>query len=117
VIANVTPGGLPTKLAALSGFHVAGTTGAVLSAVAAGLPGTLMAVAIIGFFGDLGQDAIRWVEHAAVGISAFIILLLVGQEWEPALPSMNAIQVILVSLVVIAGVIALRRPTPLPSWR
>ncbi len=155
VIANITPGGLPTKLAALSGFHVAGTWAAVLSSVAAGLPGTLMAVGIIGFFGVLGPDAIRWVEYAAVGISAFIILLLVeyirkvwrgagaartvtiaitlatfvasglnplvrvvgllvGQEWSPSIPSMNAIQVILVALVLIAVVIALRRPTPLP---
>lgn len=155
VISNVTPGGLPTKLAALSGFHVAGTRGAVLSSIAAGLPGTVMAVAIIGFFGVLGQDALRWVEYAAVGISAFIILLLVeyiakvwrtagpgrplaigitlvtfvvsglnqfvrvvglllGQDWSPSLPSMNAIQVIGVSLVLIAGTIALRRPTPLP---
>lgn len=156
VIANVTPGGLPTKLAALSGFQVAGTLGAVLSSVAAGLPGTLMAVGIIGFFGVLGPDAIRWVEYAAVGISAFIILLLVeyiakvwrtagtgrplaigitlvtflvsglnplvrvvgvafGQEWSPSFPAMNAIQVILVALVLIAVVLAVRRPTPLPT--
>lgn len=87
VIANVTPGGLPTKLAALSGFQVAGSTGAVLSAIAAGLPGTLLAVAVIGWFGALGQEAIRWVEYAAVGISGFIILLLVeyiAKVWRTA---------------------------------
>lgn len=155
VIANVTPGGLPTKLAALSGFTVAGTPGSVLSSVAAGLPGTLLAVTIIAFFGVLGGGAIRWVEYAAVGVSAFIILLLakyiakvwrvsgpartltiaitlatfaasglnqfvevlgllVGQEWSPTLPRMDAIQVILVALALIGVVIVLRRPTPLP---
>lgn len=154
VIANVTPGGLPTKLAALSGFHVGGTWTAVLSSIVAGLPGTILAVGIVAFFGVLGPDAIRWVEYAAVGISAFIIVLLVeyiakvwrtaparrlavgitlatfvvsglnpfvrvvglllGQEWAPALPAMNAIQVILVALVLIAVVMTVRRSTPLP---
>lgn len=156
VIANITPGGLPTKLAALSGFHVAGTTGAVLSAMVICLPGTVMAVGIVAFFGLLGPDAIRWVEYAAVGVSAFIILLLVeyiakvwrtagtarpltigitvaafvvsglnpcvralglllGQQWSPAFPSMTAIQVILGAVVLIAVVVVLRRPTPLPQ--
>ena len=87
VIANVTPGGLPTKLAALSGFHVGGTWTAVLSSIVAGLPGTILAVGIVAFFGVLGPDAIRWVEYAAVGISAFIIVLLVeyiAKVWRTA---------------------------------
>lgn len=106
VIANVTPGGLPTKLAALSGFDVAGTAGAILSAVAAGLPGTLLAVAIIGWFGVLRADALRWVEYAGVGISAYIVLLLieyVARVWRTAGAARTGVVAVTLTVFALTG--------------
>lgn len=76
VIANITPGALPVKLAALAGGRAHGAWASLLSALAVALPGTLAAVGLIAAFNLLGGGAIRYVEYAAVGIAAFIIVLL-----------------------------------------
>ncbi|MFV0375045.1 chromate transporter [Microbacterium sp.] len=76
VIANITPGALPVKLAALSGARLRGSVLAVVGALAVAVPGTLGTVALIALFGQLGPGAIRMIEFASLGITAFIIYLL-----------------------------------------
>ena len=76
VIANVTPGALPVKLAALSGAQLSGSTAAASGAIAVALPGALITVALLALFSALGPGAISIVDYASLGISAFILYLL-----------------------------------------
>ena len=76
VIANITPGALPVKLATLAAGRTHGPLAAVLCALAVALPGTAATVALIAAFNILGGAVVRYVEYAAVGIAAFIIVLL-----------------------------------------
>lgn len=156
VIANITPGALPVKLAALAGSHLGTVRASVLAALVVALPGAFATVALIALFAMIGPGAIRFVEFAAVGIVAFIIVLLVhyittvitrahhrwvavgvtlvaflatganqlvtllgvlvGRRWEPDLPGLSALGLVLVSLGVI-GVLSLfsRPPVDGPS--
>ena len=76
VIANITPGALPVKIAALSGTQLSTTAAAASGAVAVALPGALATVALLALFSALGPGAISVVEYASLGISAFILYLL-----------------------------------------
>jgi chromate transporter len=76
VIANITPGALPVKLAALSGIQLGGPLLAMLSALIVALPGTAVTVALLALFAALGPGAIEVVEYASLGITAFILYLL-----------------------------------------
>lgn len=76
VVANVTPGGLPTKLAGLAGVELAGVAGGVLGGFATALPGAVMVVALIALFAVLGDTGLRYIEYASVGISAYIVMIL-----------------------------------------
>jgi len=76
VIANVTPGALPVKIATVSGTQLSGTAAATGGAIAVALPGALATVALLALFSALGPGAISVVEFASLGISAFILYLL-----------------------------------------
>ncbi|MDX2376524.1 chromate transporter [Microbacterium sp. LRZ72] len=76
VIANITPGALPVKIAALAGTQLSGKTAAVGGALAVAVPGTAATVALLAMFSVLGAGAISVIEYAALGISAFILYLL-----------------------------------------
>lgn len=76
MVANVTPGGLPTKLAALSGLRLAGVAGGVLAGFVTTLPGTLMGIGLVALFGLLGERGVLVIEFASVGISAYVVVVL-----------------------------------------
>lgn len=76
VIANITPGALPVKLAALAGLRVRGPLTGLLSAIAVALPGTALTVALLALFSSLGPGGIRVVEGLSLGVTAFILFLL-----------------------------------------
>lgn len=76
VIANITPGALPVKLAALSGTRIGGARKATIGAMTVALPGALGTVLLLALFARLGPGAITVIEYASVGITAFIIYLL-----------------------------------------
>lgn len=77
VVANLTPGALPVKLAAFAGGRTRGALAGLLCAIAVALPGAALTVGLVAVFGLLGPAALRSVEFAAVGVTAFIIVLLV----------------------------------------
>lgn len=153
LIANITPGALPVKLGALAGAERNGWLGSVLAAFAVALPGALATVGLLAGFNAVGPGAIRFVEFAAVGIAAFIIVLLglfiakvlraggrrlrlyiavvlvsflatganqavavvgrlFGQEWNSAIPQLDALQLILATLAVIGLSTLVRRQSP-----
>lgn len=76
VVSNITPGGLPVKLAALAGCSTNGSRGALLASIMIGLPGALASVVLLALFSAIGSGAIRIVEFAAIGITVFIAVLL-----------------------------------------
>jgi chromate transporter len=76
VIANITPGALPVKLAVLAGVRMRSTALAAGSALAVALPGTLATVALLSVFTAIGPGAIATIEAASLGITAFILYLL-----------------------------------------
>lgn len=76
VVANITPGALPVKLAALAGTRSTKAWASTLAALAVALPGAFATVALLALFSAIGPGAIRLVEFAAVGITVFILVLL-----------------------------------------
>lgn len=76
VIANITPGALPPKIASLSGAQLHGPSAAVIGPLAVAAPGAIGTVALIALFAQLGTRAVQLIEFASVGVSAFILYLL-----------------------------------------
>lgn len=77
VVGSVTPGALPVKLGALAGAAIFGPGLSVALALAVTLPGTLATLALVAGVEAGGADVVRYVEFASVGITMFIIALLV----------------------------------------
>ncbi len=77
VIANITPGALPVKLGGLIGDKVAGPTGMLIGSVLTSLPGVLIMLVLLSTIAMMGEDVLLKIEYASVGISVFIITLLV----------------------------------------
>ncbi len=78
VISNITPGALPVKLGALIGYDMAGKTGMFLAALFTSIPGVFITLGLLALLDILGEGAIHTIEQAAIGISVFIIFLLVS---------------------------------------
>ena len=78
VVSEMTPGALPVKIGAACGFRLAGPVGALLGAYGALLPGVVLTVFIMSLFSLMGEKAVALFQFASVGISAFIIMLLVS---------------------------------------
>nr|NLD40665.1 hypothetical protein [Actinomycetales bacterium] len=78
VVANMTPGALPVKLAAFAGHATRGAGLALLAALTVAAPGTLATLGLLAASDALGPGATQVIRHASVGIAAFIIVLLVG---------------------------------------
>ncbi|WP_181026871.1 chromate transporter [Pseudoclavibacter sp. RFBB5] len=87
VIANITPGALPVKLAALAGVRFGRSRTALAGAFAVAIPGAVGTVAFLALFAQLGPGAIRSVEFASLGITAFIIYLLAHYVGKVLLPN------------------------------
>lgn len=78
VISNITPGALPVKLGATCGYQLCGPVGAVVGAYAVSLPGVFFTVFIMALFGLMGGEAIQYINRASVGITIFIVFLLLA---------------------------------------
>lgn len=82
VVANITPGALPVKLGATCGYQLGGTLGALAGAYGAMLPGVFLTVLILSLFSLMGPQIIRIFNFASVGISTFIVMLLISYVWK-----------------------------------
>lgn len=76
VIANITPGALPVKLGALAGYEMGGGFSSVACAYLITLPGVLITIILLTLFSIAGNKITHYIEFASVGISIFIINLL-----------------------------------------
>lgn len=77
IVSNITPGALPVKLGAQSGNVIAGNVGMFLGAYSVTLPGTFLTVLLLSMMSILNAGTLHKIEYASVGVSAFIILLLI----------------------------------------
>ena len=77
VVASITPGALPVKLGGLAGLHTSGPWLSLAMAVAVALPGTALTLGLVAALAAGGESAVRYVELASVGITVFIVALLV----------------------------------------
>ncbi|MCL3862143.1 chromate transporter [Actinotalea sp. K2] len=77
VVASITPGALPVKLGGLAGLRISGAWLSLAMAVVVALPGTLLTVGLVSAVAAGGASAIRYVEFASIGITVFIVALLV----------------------------------------
>jgi len=78
VIANITPGALPVKLGATCGYQLNGLGGAISGAYSVALPGVLFTVAFMALFSILGESVINYFNYASVGITSFIVFILLS---------------------------------------
>lgn len=78
VVANITPGALPVKLGATCGHQLKGPAGSLAGALGVTIPGLIFTVAFMALFSILGGDAINYFNYASVGITAFIVFLLIS---------------------------------------
>jgi len=77
IVSNITPGTLPVKLAAAVGRKVSGLTGMLGAALMVSLPGVAITVFLVSIISQLNENVLLQIEYASVGISVFIIFLLV----------------------------------------
>ena len=78
IVANITPGALPVKLAASAGVAIGGPTVAVLAAFVVAVPGVAGTLGLMALSEMLGPNAVQIVSYASVGITIFIVVLLLG---------------------------------------
>ncbi len=78
VVANITPGALPVKLGATCGYQLHGLGGSLAGAYGMALPGVLLTVILMALFSVLGEGTISYFNYASVGITAFIVFLLIS---------------------------------------
>lgn len=71
IIANITPGALPVKLGALWSVDFS-----IISAYSVAIPGVLFLILMLTGLSLIGENAIKYIEFASIGISTFIIMLL-----------------------------------------
>jgi chromate transporter len=144
VVATITPGALPVKLAAFVGQAAHGPLVSLAAAMLVALPGVLGTIGFLAAADQLGSTAVQLVTLASVGINLVITVLLLGYiwkvfthaqhrlkaylvitviaavstgsksmvrgagaffnaEWESPLPTINAVQLIVIALVAIAA--------------
>ncbi|MBK0419083.1 chromate transporter [Leucobacter sp. CSA1] len=87
VIANITPGALPVKLAGLAGVRLHGGASAVAGALCVALPGAVGTVALLALSRLLGPGVVEVFEYSSVGITAFIVYLLLHYILKVLAPS------------------------------
>ncbi len=78
VVANITPGALPVKLGAQAGQTISGPGLAVAAAVTVAVPGVVGTLGILAASHAIGPTAVGLITNASVGITCFIVVLLVG---------------------------------------
>jgi chromate transporter len=78
IVANITPGALPVKLSMAAGQAVRGPWLAVVAALVVAAPGVVATLGLMSAAVAVGPVGIRAISAASVGISAFIIVLLIG---------------------------------------
>lgn len=78
VVANITPGAVPIKLGCGIGLQSKGVAGGYFSSMLVTLPGMLLSVIIVSLLGLLGQDIIKYLGFASIGVTVFVLYLMIS---------------------------------------
>ncbi|MDO5145607.1 MAG: chromate transporter [Eubacteriales bacterium] len=76
MIASITPGALPVEIASGIGYRTFGSRGMMAAASAMALPGAFLTILFLILFSSAGEMIKTQMSYLAVGISAFIMLML-----------------------------------------
>lgn len=77
VVASITPGALPIEIVASIGRRCFGNRGMIMAAVMMALPGAFVTILMMTLLSVMQSDLLSVIEIGSVGVSAFIIYLLV----------------------------------------
>lgn len=77
IVASITPGALPVEIVASIGRRRFGTGGMMMAAVMMALPGAFVTILMMTLLSVVQSDLLSVIEIASVGVSAFIIYLLI----------------------------------------
>ena len=77
IVANLTPGALPLEILSSIGRRECGTVGMLSGAAGFALPGTILVVLLMIVFAGNQQEVINYIKIASVGVSAYIVCLLI----------------------------------------
>lgn len=108
IVANITPGALPVKLAAAAGNHISGLAGFIISVIAITFPGTFFTVALCSVLSRLDVQFLNQINYITVGVSVFIIHLLVQYIQKVAddskeVNNLNRFYIIMVITFILTG--------------
>ena len=78
IVSNITSGTLPVKLAAAAGKKIFGLPGMLGAALMVSLPGVLITVFLVSILSQLDENVVTQIKFASVGISVFIIMILIN---------------------------------------
>ncbi|MBR3458423.1 MAG: chromate transporter [Selenomonadaceae bacterium] len=76
VVASITPGALPVEIAGGVGSRIFGWRGMLLGSVGMALPGVFLTLVFLSCLSGLDKDIARQINFLTVGISAYIVCLL-----------------------------------------
>ncbi len=76
VSATLTPGALPVELASGAGKQCCKNRGMIVAAVCMTLPGAFLTCLVLNIMGRLGEDILKQIQYASLGVVAFIMFLL-----------------------------------------
>lgn len=78
VVANITPGAVPIKLGCGIGMQTKGVFGGYFSSMLVSLPGMLLTIILVSLLGLMGAGVIKYLGFASIGVTVFVIYLMVS---------------------------------------
>lgn len=78
VVANITPGAVPIKLGCGIGMQTKGVFGGYFGSMLVSLPGMLLTIILVSLLGLMGTGVIKYLGFASIGVTVFVIYLMVS---------------------------------------
>lgn len=100
VVANITPGALPVEIAGGVGSRLHGWQGMLIGSVGIALPGVLLTLIFLSWLSGLSPAVARQINFLTVGISAYIICLLIDYVVQTLSRAKDTVGIVQIWLVI-----------------
>lgn len=100
VVASITPGALPIEIAGGVGSRLHGWQGLLIGSVGMALPGVLLTLVFLPWLSGLSPAAARQINFLTMGISAYIICLLMDYVVQTLSHAKNTARITQICLVI-----------------
>ena len=100
VVASITPGALPVEIAGGIGNRLYGWKGMLLGAIGMAFPGVFLTIIFLSCLSEIDQNITRQIHFLTVGISAYIVCLLIEYVISSLHQAKNATKMAQVGLVI-----------------